>query len=62
MVENKIDILLFDINYIMVMVVLSKLMKWWNYKIRVLDLYEKNNNNFIYINRLNVLIFMDCFM
>lgn len=62
MVENKIDILLFDINYIKVMVVLSKMMRWWNYKIRVLDLYEKNNNNFIYINRLNVLIFMDCFM
>lgn len=41
MVENKVDILLFDINYIMVMVVLSKMMRWWNYKIRVLDLYEK---------------------
>lgn len=40
MVENKVDILLFDINYIKVMVVLSK-MRWWDYKLRVLDLYEK---------------------
>lgn len=41
MVENKVDILLFDINYIKVMVLLSKMMRWWNYKIRVLGLYEK---------------------
>lgn len=63
MAENKVDTSLFDTNYIMAMVVLSKLMRWRNHKTRVLDLHEKNNNNnFIYINRLNVLIFTDCLM
>lgn len=57
MAENKTDTSLFDTNYIKAMVVLSKMMRWWDHKPRVLDLHEKNNN-IVYINRLNILIFL----
>lgn len=42
MAENKTDTSLFDTNYIKAMVVLSKMMRWWDHKPRVLDLHEKN--------------------
>lgn len=41
MAENKVDTSLFDTNYIEAMVVLSKMMRWWDHKTRVLDLHEK---------------------
>lgn len=61
MAENKVDTSLFDTNYIEAMVLLSKMMRWWDHKTKVLDLHEKNNN-IVYINRLYVLIFTDCLM
>lgn len=57
MAENKTDTSLFDTNYIKAMVVLSKMMRWWDHKTKVLDLHEKKNN-IVYINRLNILIFL----
>lgn len=41
MAENKTDTSLFDTNYIEAMVVLSKMMRWWDHKTKVLDLHEK---------------------
>lgn len=48
MAENKVDTSLFDTNYIMAMVVLSKLMRWRNHKTRVLDLHEKTTTTILY--------------
>lgn len=62
MAEDKTDTSLFDTNYIKAMVLLSKMMRCWGKYTKVLDLHEKKNNNIVYINRLDVLIFMDCLM
>lgn len=48
MAENKVDTSLFDTNYIEAMVVLSKMMRWRDYKTRVLDLHEKTTTTILY--------------
>lgn len=48
MAENKVDTSLFDTNYIKAMVLLSKMMRWWNHKTRVLGLHEKTTTTILY--------------
>lgn len=48
MAENKVDTSLFDTNYIKAMVLLSKMMRWWDHKPRVLGLHEKTTTTILY--------------